>query len=73
MKVMKLMLTVLIALFAVTANAQTASAVVAKYKGQGVKSEDMMADVNKALAELSKETRQEMMDTAVANQPVSQD
>ena len=32
-----------------------------------------MADVNKALAELSKETRQEMMDDAVANQPVSQD
>ena len=37
------------------------------------KGTDMMADVNKALAELSKETRQEMMDTAVANQPVSQD
>ena len=45
MKVMKSILTVLIALFAVTANAQTASALVAKYKGQdGVKSEDMMAD-----------------------------
>ena len=37
------------------------------------KGTDMMADVNKALAELSKETRQEMMDAAVANQPVSQD
>ena len=34
-------------------------------------SEDLTA-VNKALAEISKETRQEMMDTAVANQPVSQ-
>ena len=45
MKVMKSILTVLIALFAVTANAQTASALVAKYKGQGVKTEDMMADV----------------------------
>ena len=47
MKVMKMMLTVLVALFAMTANAQTASAVVAKYKGQGVKSEDMMADVKR--------------------------
>ena len=48
MKVMKSILTVLIALFAVTANAQTASALVAKYKGQdGVKSEDMMADVKR--------------------------
>ena len=45
---MKSILTVLIALFAVTANAQTASALVAKYKGQdGVKSEDMMADVKR--------------------------
>ncbi len=36
------------------------------------KGSEVLADVNKALAELSKETRQEMMDAAVANQPVSQ-
>ena len=47
MKVMKSILTVLIALFAVTANAQTGSALVTKYKGQGMKTEDMMADVKR--------------------------
>ena len=44
---MKLMLTVLVALFAMTANAQS-NELVAKYKGQdGVKSEDMMSDVKR--------------------------
>ena len=47
MKTMKLMLTVLVALFAMTANAQS-NELVTKYKGQdGVKSEDMMADVKR--------------------------
>ena len=36
------------------------------------KGSEVLSDVNKALAELSKETRQEMMDAAVANQPVAQ-
>ena len=36
------------------------------------KGTDMLDDVNKALSGLSKEVRQEMMDAAVANQPVSQ-
>lgn len=33
----------------------------------------MLSDVNKALAEISKDKRQDMMDKAIANQPVSQD
>ena len=36
------------------------------------KGTDILGEVNKALAEISKETRQEMMDAAVANQPVAQ-
>ena len=36
------------------------------------KGSETLDDVNKALAEISKETRQEMMDAAVANQPVAQ-
>ena len=36
------------------------------------KGSEVLDDVNKALAEISKETRQELMDTAVANQPVAQ-
>lgn len=36
------------------------------------KGSDILDGVNAALAEISKETRQEMMDTAVANQPVAQ-
>lgn len=36
------------------------------------KGNENLDDVNKALAEISKETRQEMMDAAVANQPVAQ-
>ena len=48
MKTTKAILTVLIALFAVTANAQTATEVVNKYKGQdGVKTEDFMPDVKR--------------------------
>ena len=46
MKVMKSILTVLIALCAMTANAQS-NELVTKYKGEGVKSEDMMADVKR--------------------------
>lgn len=48
MKATKAILTVLIALFAVTANAQTATELVDKYKGQdGVKAEDYMPDVKR--------------------------
>lgn len=48
MKATKAILTVLVALFAVTANAQTATELVNKYKGQdGVKAEDYMPDVKR--------------------------
>ena len=47
--------------------AQDVAVAVAMKKG----AEDLDA-VNKALAEISKESRQEIMDTAIANQPVSQ-
>lgn len=48
MKATKAILTVLIALFAATANAQTATELVNKYKGQdGVKAEDYMPEVKR--------------------------
>jgi len=48
MKAMKLLMPVMMAVFALTASAQTASELVAKYKGQdGVKTEDLMPDVKR--------------------------